>query len=133
MSLQTRLLALCQSVAGQLRTRITANHPGVAKAWVCFGISNAQVQVRRSFQVQSVTRMARGRYRLNFVPALPTADYGWHAQVRDGLDRYGYPQMLQVTARTTQDSKTAQVLDIACVAIDGSLQDATEINVVIHH
>lgn len=136
--MQTRLLALCLSVAGQMRTRISASHPGVTKAWVCFGVgnigtSNPQLQVKRSFQIASVTRTAKGRYRISFAPALPTADYCWHAQVRDGLDRYGYAQQLQVTARTTQDSKTTQVFDISCVAIDGSLQDATEINVVIHH
>lgn len=133
MSLQTRLLALSLSVAGQLRTRISASHPGVAKAWVCFGVSNSQVQVKRSFQIASVTRTTKGRYRISFAPALPTTDYCWHAQVRDGLDRYGYAQQLQVTARITQDSKTTQVLDISCVAIDGSLQDATEINLVVYH
>lgn len=37
MSLASRISALASRVGLEVKTKIDATHPGVARAWVCFG------------------------------------------------------------------------------------------------
>ena len=46
MSLASRISALASRVGLEVKTKIDATHPGVARAWVCFGYVGNQVVVR---------------------------------------------------------------------------------------
>lgn len=63
MSLASRISALASRVGLEVKTKIDATHPGLARAWVCFGYVGNQIVVRSSHNVASVTRTAAGRYR----------------------------------------------------------------------
>ena len=73
MSLASRISALASRVGLEVKTKIDATHPGVARAWVCFGYVGTQVVVRASHNVASVTRTAAGRYRVTFAAPMPDA------------------------------------------------------------
>ena len=45
MSLASRISALASRVGLEVKTKIDATHPGVARAWVCFGYVGTQVVV----------------------------------------------------------------------------------------
>ena len=82
MSLASRITALASRIGLEVKTKIDASHPGVARAWVCFGYTGSQVVIRASYNVASVTRLATGRYRVSFASAMPNADYCWVARSR---------------------------------------------------
>jgi hypothetical protein len=48
---------------------------GSAKAWVSFNGDTSPCTIRGSFNVGSVTKVATGRYTINFTTAMPNADY----------------------------------------------------------
>ena len=64
MSLATRITALASRIGVEVKTKIDASHPGVAKAWVCFGYVYAQIVIRAAHNIASVTRTAAGRSHL---------------------------------------------------------------------
>ncbi|MCX7246653.1 MAG: hypothetical protein NTX31_03100, partial [Burkholderiales bacterium] len=63
MSLSQRIADLAAAIGRQVKTRISADHPGVARAWVSFGYASNRITIRSSFNVRSVTREATGKYR----------------------------------------------------------------------
>ena len=71
MSLATRITALASRIGLEVKTKIDASHPGVARAWVCFGYVGSQIEIRAAHNVASVTRTAAGRYRVIFANAMP--------------------------------------------------------------
>jgi hypothetical protein len=71
MSLASRIAALASRVGLEVKTKIDATHPGVARAWVCFGYVGGQVVIASAHNVASVVRTAAGRYRVHFAVAMP--------------------------------------------------------------
>ncbi|MCK4150608.1 hypothetical protein HFK90_26235, partial [Ralstonia pseudosolanacearum] len=71
MSLTGNIAELAAAIAQEVRARITADHPGLARAWVCFGTEGNQAVIRSAFNVQSVVRLATGRYRVVFAEPMP--------------------------------------------------------------
>ena len=128
MSLVSRISALAGRVGLEVKTKIDATHPGLARACVCFGYVGNQIVVRSSHNVASVTRTATGRYRVTFATAMPDADYCWTALARSstnsGTQRFAI-------VRSTSDQKTAQYVDISCATSSASFSDSSEINLTV--
>ena len=82
MSLVSAIAALASRIGFEVKTKIDASHPGVARAWVSFGYVGGQVVIASSYNVASVVRTAVGRYRVHFAVTLPDANYSWTALAR---------------------------------------------------
>lgn len=129
MSLATRITALASRIGLEVKTKIGASHPGVAKAWVCFGYVSNQVVIRASYNVASVTRTAAGRYRVTFAVAMPDANYCWTALARSSTN--SGTQRIAIV-RSSTDQKTAQYVDISCATTSASFSDSSEINLTVY-
>lgn len=129
MSLASRISALTSRVGLEIKTKIDATHPGLARAWVCFGYVGNQIVVRSSHNVARVTRTAAGRYRVTFATAMPNANYSWTALARSSTD--SGTQRIAIV-RATADQKTAQYVDISCATTAASFADSTEINLTVY-
>ena len=132
MNLAQHITELAQRLALELKTRITADHPGVAKAWVCFGVSGsgdeATVVVRAGFNVHSVTRTSTGKFRVTFLSPMPDASYCWHAFARNAGNQSA---MKHAGARATAEAKTTQFVEVVCATSNGTLTDTTEMNLTV--
>lgn len=132
MNLAQHITELAQRLALELKTRITADHPGVAKAWVCFGVngsgSKATVVVRAGFNVHSVTRATTGKFRVTFLSSMPDANYCWQAFARNSGNQSA---MKHAGARATAEAKTAQFVEVICTTSNGTLTDTTEVNLTV--
>lgn len=128
MNLAQRIGALASRIGLELKSRIDARHPGVARAWVCFGYNGNQVVMRAAHNVASVTRTAAGRYRVTFATAMPDANYCWTALARSSSNSGA--QRLAIV-RSISDQKTAEYVDLSCATSSSSFSDSTEINLVV--
>ena len=122
MNLAQHITELAQRLALELKTRITADHPGVAKAWVCFGV------VGTGFNVHSVTRTSTGKFRVTFLSPMPDANYCWQAFTRNAGNQ---SSMKHAGARATAEAKTTQFVEVVCTTSNGSLSDTTEMNLTV--
>lgn len=109
--------------------RPTQDHPGLARAWVCFGYVDKQVLVRAAHNVASVSRTASGRYRVHFATAMPDAAYCWTALARSSVDT---GQQRLALVRASRDAKTAQYVDVSCATPASSFADSPEVNLVVY-
>ena len=128
MSLATRITALASRIGLEVKTKIDASHPGVARAWVCFGYVGSQIEIRAAHNVASVTRTAAGRYRVNFASAMPDDGYCWTALARSSV---GTGTQRIAVVRSSTDQKTAQYVDISCATTSASFDDSSEINLTV--
>ena len=128
MSLASRISALASRIGLELKTNVSATHPGLARAWVCFGYVGTQIVVRSSHNVASVARTAAGRYRVSFVASMPDANYCWTALARSSTN--SGTQRIAIVG-STSDQKTAQYVDISCATAAASFDDSTEINLTV--
>lgn len=128
MTLARSIADLAAAIGRAIKSRITADHPGVARAWVSFGsVGNATV-IRASFNVQSVTRVATGKYRVTFATPMFDADYCWTAFARNA----GNQSTLKfAAARVTAEAKTANYVEVICATQAGTLSDTTELNLTV--
>ena len=129
MSLASRISALASRVGLEVKTKIDATHPGLARAWVCFGYVGNQVVVRASHNVASVTRLGSGRYRVTFAMAMPDTSYCWTALARSSTNT---GQQRIAIVRASSDLKTAQYVDISCATAATAFDDSSEINLVVY-
>ena len=128
MTLARNIADLAAVIGREIKSRITADHPGVARAWVSFGsVGNATV-IRASFNVQSVTRVATGKYRVTFATPMFDTDYCWTAFARNA----GNQSTLKfAAARVTAEAKTANYVEVICATQAGTLSDTTELNLTV--
>lgn len=115
MSLVSRVAALAARIGLEVKAKIDATHPGLARVWVSFGYVDGQIVIASAHNVASVVRTAAGRYRVHFAVTMPDAKYGWTALVR-----------------STSDLKTAQYVDVSCATSQASFDDSPEINLVVY-
>ena len=128
MNLVQKISDLATAVGAEVKSRITAYHPGVAKAWVCFGYVGDQMVIRAAYNVEAVTRLVAGKYRVDFARAMPDAKYAWHVFARQG----GSQASMQFgAARPTAEAKTADYLEVICVTANGTLVDTPEMNLMV--
>lgn len=156
-SLVSALAALARRVAREIKARITADHPGVVKAWVCFASPQAcptaqevlrgskpsgrvaSAVVRASHNVKSVRRLGKGRYRVNFERPLRDAHYGWliGAHARLGLpNAMAQMRTLVMTQGTSAVltyavARAPQHLDLLCTTPCGALVDPQEVHLMV--
>lgn len=128
MSLASQLSALASRIGNEIKGLIRPDHPGLARAWVNFGYVNGAVQLRAAYNVASVTRLAAGRYRIQFETVMPDAKYCW---VATGRSNANSGTVRFAAARGTADSKVEAGLEIVCTSSSGSLADTTEISLVV--
>jgi hypothetical protein len=129
MSLASRISTLASRIGLEVKAKIDATHPGLARAWVSFGYVGTQVVIFASFNVASVTRIATGRYRVNFTTAMRDANYCWTALARSNASS---GQQRMVIVRTGTELKTVQYVEVACSTAAAALDDSAEINVVVY-
>ncbi|MCX7916093.1 MAG: hypothetical protein N3A53_07300, partial [Verrucomicrobiae bacterium] len=86
MSLASRISALASRIGIEVKSKIGASHPGVARAWVSFGYTGTQIVLYAAYNVASVARTAAGRYRVTFTTAMPDANYCWTALARSSTN-----------------------------------------------
>ena len=129
MSLASRISALASRVGLEVKTKIDATHPGLSRAWVCFGYVGNQIVVHSSYNVASVTRTAAGRYRVTFATAMPDANFCWTALARSSTN--SGTQRIAIV-RSTSDQKTAEYVDISCATTSASFSDSSEINLTVY-
>ena len=129
MSLASAIAALASRIGFEVKTKIDASHPGVARAWVSFGYVDGQVVIASSYNVASVVRTAVGRYRVHFAVTLPDANYCWTALARSSTNSGNQRSAI---LRSTSDLKTEQFVDIACGTSSASFDDSSEINLVVY-
>ena len=129
MSLAIRITALASRIGIEVKTKIDASHPGVARAWVCFGYVDSQIVIRAAHNVASVTRTAAGRYRVTFATAMPDDGYCWTALARSSTNT---GQQRVALVRASSDLKTAQYVDVSCATAASSFDDSSEINLVVY-
>lgn len=129
MSLASRITALADRIGLEVKAKIGATHPGVARAWVCFGYVGNQVVLRAAHNVATVTRTATGRYRIGFAVAMPDTLYCWVALARSNVDT-GTQRVAVIRAST--DAKTPQYVDVSCATTGTSFADSAEINLVVY-
>lgn len=128
MSLVQKISDLATAIGSQIKVRITAEHPCVAKAWVCFGYVGEQMVIRAAYNVQGVTRLGVGKYRVYFAHALLDANYAWLATARDG----GAQAPLQFAgARLSEELKTTDFIDVVCASPSGKFSDTPEMSLMV--
>ncbi len=128
MSLTGNIAELAAAIAQEVRTRITADHPGLARAWVCFGTVSDQAVIRSAFNVQSVERLAAGRYRVVFTEPMPDDAYCWTAFARNAGRQSA---MKSASARARAEAKTAAFVEVICTTAAGTLTDTSELNLIV--
>lgn len=128
MSLFQKISELASAVGAELKSRITPYHPGVAKAWVCFGYVGDQMVIRAAYNVAGVSRLAAGKYRVDFARPMPDAKYAWQAFARQAG---GQSSLQFAAARSTVEAKTADYLEMICVSASGTLADSPEMNLMV--
>ena len=129
MSLASSIAALAARIGFEVKTKIDATHPGIARVWVSFGYVGGQVVIASALNVASVVRTAAGRYRVHFAVPMPDANYCWTALARSTTN--SGTQRIAIV-RSTTDQKTAQYVDISCATTAASFDDSTEINLTVH-
>ena len=129
MALVDRIADLAIRIGRVLASKIDATHPGVARAWVCFGVIDGEVVIRAAHQVLAVDRTAPGRYRIHFAVRLPDTHYCWTALARSSSNS---GQQRLAVVRASSDLKTAQYVDISCATTATSFDDSSEINLVVY-
>lgn len=129
MSLSSAIAALASRIGIEVKSKIDADHPGVARAWVSFGYVNGEVVIAAAYNVASVVRTAVGRYRIHFAVVLPDASYCWTALVRSSTNS---GTQRAAIVRSTSDLKTVQFVDISCATAQASFDDSSEINLVVY-
>lgn len=129
MALVDRIADLAIRIGRVLASKIDATHPGVARAWVCFGVVDGEVVVRAAHRVMAVTRIAAGRYRIHFEARLTDTHYCWTALARSSVDR---GQQRFALVRAEDDLKTRRFVDVSCATSASTFSDSAEINVVVY-
>ncbi len=132
MTLAQHIADLANRLAVEIKARITADHPGLAKAWVCFGCvgsgKNVSVVVRAGFNVQGVTRTATGQFRVTFTSSMVDDAYCWHAFARNAGNQSA---MKHAAARVTAEAKTPEFVEVICTTSAGTLSNTAEMNLTV--
>ncbi|MFA7282642.1 MAG: hypothetical protein WC100_21345 [Sterolibacterium sp.] len=129
MSLVSKVSALATRLANEVKTLVRPDHPGIARAWVCFGYIGGAIVINASHNVSGVTRLAAGRYRITFATPFADASYCWLAFARSTGNTGTVRTAL---ARSTTDVKTATHVEVICTTASTSLADTTEMNLVVY-
>lgn len=129
MTLASSIAALAARIGFEVKTKIDATHPGIARVWVSFGYVGGQVVINGSHNVASVVRTTAGRYRVRFAVAMPDTNYCWTALARSSTNT---GQQRLALVRATSDLKTVQYVDISCATAASSFDDSSEINLVVY-
>lgn len=129
MSLAQRIVELAARIAQEMKHMISADHPGLARAWVNFGWDGEQVRIYAAHQVEEVYRLSTGRYRVIFSERMPDVHYTWFAFVRHSVSGRS---IKFAAARAEVEDKTPRDVEIACISHNGALADSTEINLIIY-
>ena len=132
MSLAHNVSALATCVAQELKTRIHADHAGLAKAWVCFGWTRpgrrGNLVIAASYNVRKVKRIGKGRYQLYFEAEMPDLHYGWHAQ---GQHPAWIRWLAPASTRITAKALSRQCMEIRCSTLAGWSVDPVDLHLTI--
>lgn len=129
MSLASQLALLATRIGAEIKGLIRPDHPGLARAWVNFGVVGGAIQINASHNVAGVTRLAAGRYRVTFATPFADANYCWLAFARSNTNSSTQRMAL---ARATTDAKTTAYVEVICATAAGSLADTTEFGLMVY-
>jgi hypothetical protein len=129
MSLASSIAALAARIGFEVKTKIDATHPGIARVWVSFGYVGGQVVI--AARTTSPAWCARRRVGTACISL-------WRCRMRITAGRHS-PAAAPTPAssalalvRTSSDLKTAQYVDISCATAALSFDDSSEINLVVY-
>ena len=128
-SFTQRILDLTERIAQELKQFVTPAHPGLAKAWASFGVEKGKLVIHAAFNVESVTRLATGQYRVIFSTPFPDTNYCWQAFARNTGSQ---SSMKIAAARAKAEAKTPEFVEMICTTVAGTLSDSTEINLTVY-
>ena len=138
MTLVQNVSALACCMALELKTRIDANHGGLAKAWVSFayrGKAKNKSKTQPSpalvllgtFNVRKVKRLGVGRYQIYFDAEIPDTHYGWHAQGQHA----GLIPWVAATSTRITGTQMQQYLELRCTSLLGFAVDPLELHLTV--
>ena len=138
MTLVQNVSALACCMAQELKTRIDANHGGLAKAWVSFayrGKAKNKSKTQPSpalvllgtFNVRKVKRLGVGRYQIYFDAEIPDTHYGWHAQGQHA----GLIPWVAATSTRITGTQLQQYLELRCTSPLGLAVDPLELHLTV--
>lgn len=142
MTLVQNVSALACCMAQELKTRIDANHGGLAKAWVSFayrgkdngkakGKSKTQptpaLELLGTFNVRKVKRLGVGRYQIYFDTEMPDTHYGWHAQGQHA----GLTPWVAATSTRITGTQLQHYLELRCTSLLGLAVDPLELHLTV--
>ena len=140
MTLVQNVSALACCMAQELKTRIDANHGGLAKAWVSFayqgkgtGKSKLKAQptpalvLLGTFNVRKVKRLGVGRYQIYFDAEMPDTHYGWHAQGQHA----GLIPWVAATSTRITGTQLQQHMELRCTSPLGLAVDPLELHLTV--
>ncbi|XHO06411.1 hypothetical protein ACEQUB_03334 [Ralstonia syzygii] len=84
--------------------------------------------IRSAFNVQSVVRLATGKYRVVFAGPMPDDGYCWLAFARN-VGRQS--SMKAAAARVRAEAKTEAFVEVICTTASGTLSDTSELNLMV--
>ena len=128
MTLTQRITELAAAIGQALKSRVSADHPGLARAWVCFGDDGTQVVIHAAHHVQGVTRLAAGQYRVTFAQPLPDTLYAWQAFARTPANQQA---PVYAAARESSEAKTIDWVEVICATPSGTLLDTPELTLTV--
>lgn len=128
MTLARNIADLAEATAREIKARAPTDHPGLARAWVCFAVAHSQVVIRAAFNIARVTRLAKGTYRVEFAEPMPDSHYCWQAFARSG--RRG-SSLKHATASAHRDVKCRCSVDVICTTRSGKRTDTAELNLTV--
>ncbi|CAK0780312.1 conserved hypothetical protein [Gammaproteobacteria bacterium] len=121
MSLTLQISALTGRIAQELNTRITADHPALARAWLCLQERDGRVAVLACYNVQEVTRLSKGRYRVTW--AIPMQD-DQYLCLATGTPWYQTAPSIE--------AKTAQFVDVLGPSVFGFYPSRIAISLLVY-
>lgn len=107
---------------------LSAQIPGVVRAWVVFSGSNAaptgEVPMYKTYNVQDVRRLSQGNYRINFNPTFSNSNYA----VIGTCQQTTTPTWVQATTFNTMSAG----INI-CNTNTGTFQDSEYVSVLVYN
>ena len=141
MALTEQLSRLCLRIADEMNERVRSHHPGLARAWVSFGVQRNHLSIRSSYNVLRVVRLHKGHFRVHFSEPMPHTHCCWHAgalsprptaQCQRWLTFFcpvlHRPTILVVTATL----KSPHTVDVICTTYKGRYSDSPDIHLVVY-
>lgn len=130
LNLTQRIAALAHAIGVALKTRITSEHPGVIQGWGRCGVVDTVVIGVQGFNVKSIKRLSRGKFRVTWQRPMPYANAWCMAQAFSAPSASKRPTPQPVlTCLTLQ--QTSRSMDLRCVDAESMTVDPWQLSFIV--